>query len=191
VETLELAEQAFGFARSRIAGIGDTALDSPTPCDEWDLRRLVNHAVNAVGIAAGVLNGTDDRDPWAGSAEALAAADIGWPDAVGSYDEVVGSVFAAARAGALERLYFLHQAQMPGEVMIRSVAFDSAVHGWDIARATGQDPTIPEAVALEFLPLAASIAEPTRSIVFRPVVDVAATASASDRLVALLGRNPN
>jgi uncharacterized protein (TIGR03086 family) len=190
MEPLELAEQTFAFTRSKIAGIGSTPLDTPTPCSTWDLRHLVNHAVNAVGIAAGVLSGVDDRDPWTGSAELLADTDIPWPDAAGSYDEVTGAVIGAARAGAMGQSFFLHQSQMPGAVMVHSVAFDSAIHGWDIAKATGQDPTIPAEIAEHFIPLASGLPDAVRGLVFAPAVEVPADAPASDRLVALLGRQP-
>ncbi len=79
----------------------------------------------------------------------------------------------------------------PG-IVAAAGAVEVTVHGWDVARACGQDRPVPAALAeelLELCPLFVRDADrPTR---FAPRVDLSrALDSPSDRLVAFLGRDP-
>jgi uncharacterized protein (TIGR03086 family) len=192
VETIELVEQGFAWMRTRIVGIRNTPLDTPTPCEKWDLRQLINHAVNATATIAGVLSGdaVDAWGPGAVSADEMAELDAGWPDPVQRYDEVTTAIVDAAKGDSPERTYLMHGAHQPAFVLARAVAFDSVVHGWDVSKATKQDPTIPSRLADAFLEFAAGIPDASRGLVFGPRIDVAASASPTDRLVTFLGRRP-
>ena len=80
---------------------------------------------------------------------------------------------------------------MPAEVM-GAVALDELVlHGWDLARATGQEYT-PDAAALQASHdfLLASVDDPGRGEIFGPVVPVPADAPLLDRAIGLSGRDP-
>jgi uncharacterized protein (TIGR03086 family) len=72
------------------------------------------------------------------------------------------------------------------------IAFgDQLLHGWDLAKATSQDATMPDG-----LPEAAyeiihgRFTEDQRKGVFKPEVEVAPSASPQARLLAYTGRNP-
>jgi uncharacterized protein (TIGR03086 family) len=194
VETIELVEQGIAWGRSRIVGIGDTPLDSPTPCADWDLRQLVNHTVNAAATIAEVLSSNGEHDAWGPQArmpQEMADTDTSWPNPVEHYDEVTRVIIGAARSSPPEQTFLQGGRRQPAISLARAVTFDSVVHGWDIATATGQDPTIPPEIAEAFIEFAAPIAALDLPVaVFSPRVDVPANASPSDRLVALLGRRP-
>ncbi|MDP9145742.1 MAG: TIGR03086 family protein, partial [Actinomycetota bacterium] len=76
---------------------------------------------------------------------------------------------------------------------------DMVIHGWDLARATGQDDTIDPDEVARMWPEAQGIGEEMRTpdffgpgiVVFGPEVTVAADAPLQDRLLGLLGRYPN
>jgi uncharacterized protein (TIGR03086 family) len=75
------------------------------------------------------------------------------------------------------------------------VALDElVVHGWDIARATGQpydcDPASLEAVHGFVLQFSEPGLEAEREGLFGPVVDVPADAPLLDRVIGLTGRDP-
>ena len=77
--------------------------------------------------------------------------------------------------------------------MSLGIAFgDMLLHGWDLAKATGQDATMPAG-----LPEAAyemvhgKFTDEQRKGVFKPEVKVAADVSAQDKLLAYTGRDPN
>jgi uncharacterized protein (TIGR03086 family) len=66
------------------------------------------------------------------------------------------------------------------------------LHGWDLAKATGQDATMPAGLAEAAYGLIhGAFTEEQRKGVFKPAVEVATTASAQDRLLAYTGRDPS
>ena len=192
METIDLVEQGFAWGRARIEGIGDTSLETPTPCDKWNIRQLVNHAVSATATIAGVLAADDGHDAWganATSADAMAEMDV-WPNPLEHFDKHVGFIIATAKSSPPDRTFLMNGHPQPAIMLARSVTFDSVVHGWDLAKVTGQDATIPPEIAEVFIEFASGIPDGTRGLVFAPRVEVPANASPSDRLVALLGRQP-
>ena len=73
------------------------------------------------------------------------------------------------------------------------IAFsDQLLHGWDLARATGQDTTMPEDLAeAAYSIIHGAFPEEQRQGVFKPEVPVPDDASAQERLLAFTGRSPN
>jgi uncharacterized protein (TIGR03086 family) len=84
---------------------------------------------------------------------------------------------------------------MPGAVIGTVVLDELVLHGWDLARATGQqfacDPASVEAV----LAFTVASAQPEnaagRTGLFGPVVEVPDDASDFDRALGFAGRDPN
>ena len=73
----------------------------------------------------------------------------------------------------------------------RFLGFDLVVHGWDLARATGQDETIAPARVEEIWGMAQGLGDNLRRAgVCGPAVPVADDAPLQDRLLGLLGRDP-
>jgi hypothetical protein len=65
------------------------------------------------------------------------------------------------------------------------------VHGWDISRACGRHRPIPPTLASDLLTICPLlVTQATRHPQFGAPVAVSPLASASDRLVAFLGRRP-
>jgi len=79
----------------------------------------------------------------------------------------------------------------PG-IVAAAGAVEVTVHGWDVARACGQDRPVPRALAEELLELCPLfVRDADRPTQFAPRVDLTpALDSPSDRLVAFLGRDP-
>ena len=78
------------------------------------------------------------------------------------------------------------------------VSEDLVLHGWDLARATGQDDTIDPDDVERMWPSAQTIGEEMRTpnffgpgiVVYGPEVEVAADAPLQDRLLGAIGRDP-
>jgi uncharacterized protein (TIGR03086 family) len=71
------------------------------------------------------------------------------------------------------------------------LGLDLLVHGWDIARATGQDEKLPEEEVTRVYQDALSLGDSLRmGGVCGPAVDVPPDASEQDKLLATLGRRP-
>ncbi|MFG2285824.1 TIGR03086 family metal-binding protein [Streptomyces sp. NPDC048595] len=80
---------------------------------------------------------------------------------------------------------------LPGAVAGRIALNDLVVHGWDLARATGQD-YAPDADSLEVpYELLSSWAAGETGPLFGAVVAVAGDAPLLDKVVALSGRRPD
>ncbi|MFI0034915.1 TIGR03086 family metal-binding protein [Streptomyces mutabilis] len=187
--TLDLVPQARVLARLA-EGVSDARLADPTPCPDLAVRNLLGHltglAVAFRDAARKDLGVTTDTSPEA------SVPDIGpgWreelPKVLGELAEAwrdPGAWTGMTRAGGID---------LPGEVAGAVVADELVIHGWDLARATGQeyDPD-PAALQASYGLLAASAEEGDRDEgMFGPVVPVPADAPLLDRAVGLSGRDP-
>lgn len=152
--------------------VGDDDWAKPTPCDGWTVRELVDHAMHWQGRGGGVFGA--DVGPgaeWATLKPALAAALADPANLEGNAESLGGT---------------------PKQAVAGLITADLLVHSWDLARSIGADATLPEAAAastlqgLERLP-----EEMLRSDrMFGPAIAVADDASAQDRLIAFVGRQP-
>lgn len=179
MELLELYERALADTGHIVAGIRADQLDLPTPCPDWNvgavLHRLI--AVNNAFAAAGGQGPTVDDVLEAAYQQSATAALAGF-----------------SAAGAMERTFTINVGEVPGRVALWIALCSVSVHGWDLATATGQDPTIAPEIAqplLEFMTgfVTPELRRPPLSL-FAPPVPVAADASPSVRLIAFLGRRP-
>lgn len=182
-EIQELRE-ALDHTSDVIAGIAPEQYGAPTPCPDLDVRGLVNHLVAGNLMFASAAGGQElDMAPF--------GEDNLGDDPPAAYRRSAETVLGAwQRPGALdEELSF---ANMPGRTVIRLHLTEELTHGWDLARATGQDammdPHLAE-VALEAMQQVP--AEMLRNPqMFGDEVAVGHDAAAHERLVAFLGRDP-
>lgn len=160
---------------------------SATPCPEWDVRALVAHLVRGNWLFAAALGGQQPPAPPGDPVQDDAVLD----DAT-SYDDSGRAVVAAfAEPGALERLVTVPFGTVPGAVALHLRTVEALVHGWDLARATGQRLTADDGVVereIGFTEAALGQLPPDRSP-FAPPRPVGADAPPLDRLAALLGRD--
>ncbi|AYN41962.1 TIGR03086 family protein [Streptomyces dangxiongensis] len=176
---------------ARLAGaVTDARLTGATPCPDLTVRNLLGHlltlSVAFRDAARKNLGPTTDTSPDA------VVPDIGpgWREELpGVLDELAGAWREPAawtgrtRAGGVD---------LPGAVAGAVVADELVIHGWDLARATGQDYT-PDPAALDAAHgfLLAAAEDPGRGKApFGPVVPVPADASLLERTVGLSGREP-
>jgi uncharacterized protein (TIGR03086 family) len=134
----ELHERALRATGKVVAGIGDDLWDLPSPNEGLTIRELLNHVVSGnlwagelmAGKTIAEVGGRLDGDIL-GDNPALAYAESA---------SVAGDAFRAP--GAMERPVAVSYGPVPGEVYARHRFFDVLVHGWDLAKGTGQDTTI-------------------------------------------------
>ncbi|MFJ3877821.1 TIGR03086 family metal-binding protein [Streptomyces sp. NPDC090077] len=186
----DLGPQAALVARL-VTGVPDARLAGPTPCPAYPVGELLGHLA---GLAAAFrdaarkdLGPTTDTPP--GTAAPLLPAD--WrerlPELLAELAEAWRDPAAwtgATRAGGVD---------LPGAVAAAVAADELVVHGWDLARATGQD-YAPDPAALrvsyEFL-YAAAQEDDRGGGIFGPVVPVPDDAPLLDRTIGLSGRDPD
>jgi uncharacterized protein (TIGR03086 family) len=79
---------------------------------------------------------------------------------------------------------------VPADVYCTHRVLDTFIHGWDIARATGQDSTLdPELVDIVYAMFKPQAAMLQGSGAFAPPVDVSADSDTQTLLLAMLGRD--
>jgi uncharacterized protein (TIGR03086 family) len=177
---VELYAEAVKKTRSIIGGVKPEQLNSSTPCSEWNVKALIDHLVGGAGFFAASLEGTEPQPP-SFSAGAQAA-----------YDEMTGKVLAAAsKPGTLDKSYKTPFGEMPGSAFMFGAFMDTVIHGWDLAKATGQDTSMNEGhVAVISGAFAPQMDGMRQAGAFGPAVQVAANASAQDKLIGMMGRKP-
>ena len=113
-----------------------------TPCASWTVRDVANHVVEGANWFGLCVNGRAAPDP-----DPTHGVDYASGDLLASFDEGVAGTLAAFRSpGALEELITLPFGELPGAVFLTIATDDVFVHGWDLARATGQDVTFDSAL---------------------------------------------
>lgn len=180
--------RALALAERSVTQVTAADLEVPTPCAEWTLRELLVHMTgNNNGFADAAEGKPADPDVWNGSA-------VG-EDVVGEYmksSERVRAAFGAA--GVLERRLDVHGfGSYPAAVAIGMHFVDYLTHGWDVAKAIGAQGELDEDLCAAVLEMGKRWPEASwgPGAPFGRRVEVAADASAQDRMLGFLGRSPN
>jgi uncharacterized protein (TIGR03086 family) len=183
VDPIERIDRATAFAGGNVSRVQPNDLSQPTPCTEFDVRTLLNHMIGNMGMAASAARGEK---------AALPEGDQFGPDPGEAYEERRQELLGAVRgAGVLERDWELPFGTLNGSMMATIVFMEHLTHGWDVAKATGQDTTMPGDLVAECMELALPMDEMLRTPgVCGPAVTVPANAPAQDKFVAFMGRTP-
>lgn len=184
----------FGPATTAVAalvrGVRTDQLADPTPCPAFTVADVLDHLSTLAlaftrsarkerlpGDGAPVVDGSQLPEEWRTEIEErLAGLAEAWRDPA--------AYAGTTQAGPIE---------MPAEVAALVALDEVVVHGWDLARATGQPYDPDERVVLASLAFAESFEVPPDvpgGGPFGPPVLVAADAPALDRLLGATGRDP-
>ncbi len=176
LDLLDLYRRASEWTSAKVAGAVQE-LDAPTSCDEWDVRTLMNHMLQTQRYFVGAARGEDVAPPSSTP-----------PDLMG--DDPVTD-FARGRAETLRTFEEPGVIERTGPAL--GVAFsDQLLHGWDLARSTAQDATMPTGLPdAAYAFIYGRFTDEQRNGVFKPAIDVAPNASAQDKLLAYTGRDPS
>jgi uncharacterized protein (TIGR03086 family) len=178
-ETADRYRRLAGAFTDRVAAVPPERWSSPSPCEDWTARDLVQHVVDTHGLFEGLV-GRDlgnipsvDDDPlraW-GAARDLVQADLDDPErATAGFEGFQGpTTFEKA--------------------IDRFVCFDLVVHGWDLARAAGLDEHLDPADVQRVLEAIPAFGEFLRAPgVCGPEIEPPPGAGEQARMLALLGR---
>ena len=191
METKNLsAEMAAASAEAaRVVGhVPQGALGAPTPCGDWDLRTLLNHTIlwtaysaerraHGESVAEDLMNKDFTADPGFREdyARQIDKAVTAWsaPEAWEGTRNVMGDATPAADVGAM-------------------LLMETALHGWDVARATGQDYHATDALAEVLERTVAAQAELFRKYQgFADAIEPPPNATVFERALTLSGRDPS
>lgn len=170
-----------------VAQIQPGQVHDPTPCTELDVAALERHVVGWLTTFADGFAAPDGRTSSGIDDYTLPA------DPAAAVRDAASRLTNAVRAGAADRPLYLGESSMPGELALGMILWEYQVHGWDLARATGQPWAPPEVAAAESLKFAPGMLTPDyqgEGKAFAPRMQVSDDAPAFDRLLGLSGRDP-
>jgi uncharacterized protein (TIGR03086 family) len=179
-----------------VSRAGPADLARPTPCADWNLGDLLTHmTAQHDGWVAAAAGDGGDLSRWQPGPPAA--------DPVQEYAAAAGRVLAAFGAdGVLDREFALAELspvlRFPAPEAISFHFIDYLVHGWDVARALGLDPSdyeLESDVLTAALPVARAVPDgaPRKLglVPFAPAIGVAEDHGVMDQIVAMLGRSPS
>lgn len=174
-----LLERAIGFTLTSVQGVESGMLARPTPCASWDLERLLLHL----------------RDSLAALYEGLSLGRVGTePEPPGLEGDPVSAVRVRAvrllRATGAPGRVRVGDRDLAGGLVAAAGAVEVAVHGWDIAQATGRRTGLPPDLADALLGLGPLVVPEPRRPLFAEPAEPGPDAGPGERLVAFLGRRP-
>jgi len=172
--------------RVRLAAVPADRWGEQSVCGEWTVKEIADHIVGGNRFAVALLDGGSTQD-------AMAAARTGSfeGDPVERFDETAATQLAAFEAeGALDRIVHHPAGDMPGSAFAGFRAGDLLLHGWDLARSTGGDESLPDQLAEAIYAVYLPTADSARSFgIFADTgTKVTDDAPIAQRLLVLTGR---
>ncbi len=177
LDLFDLYGRASGWTLSKVSG-ATSDLDTQTGCDGWDVRALLNHMLDTQRYFTGAACGEELPPPSPTPPVLLKDADP-------------VSTFERSRSELLRAFSEPGVAEKTGPLL--GIAFaDQLLHGWDLAKATGQDASMPEGLPdVAYQMIHGRFTDEQRVGVFKSEVPVPPDASPQEKLLAYTGRDPN
>jgi uncharacterized protein (TIGR03086 family) len=173
---MDLYDRASAWTADKVRQAGDR-LDDRTPCDEWDVRTLMNHMLQTQHYFTAQARGEEASPPSSEPPDVLS------DNPVSDFERGRADLMAAFREPGIQ--------DKTGPAL--GIAFaDQLLHGWDLARATKQDTAMPDGLAqAAYDTIHGQFTDDQRKGVFKSEIKVAADASAQEKLLAYTGRDPS
>lgn len=180
-----------------LAGVRDYQLDAPTPCADTPLAELIHHVAGLTqAFTRAAAKDFPDGPSRSPSAEASGEAPALAPDWRTRVPEQLDALADAWRSpDAWRGMTEAGGVELTGEDAGHVAMNELVVHGWDIARASGQ----PYDAGKDEIDACLAFVAPTveqsggKGVegLFGPAVEIPDDAPALDRLIAMTGRDPS
>ena len=172
-----------------VRGVTDDQLSDPTPCPDYTVADLVDHIGGlAHAFTASAVKGEVPGEGGSGDGSRL---EDGWRDRIVTQ---LGELAKAWRDPAsYDGITMAGPIEMPADVAALVALDEVVVHGWDLARATGQPFEADDAATAACLGFAESFEVPAGETdgPFGPPVPVPSDADVLVRLIGATGRDPS
>src|SRR5919198_6108027 len=185
--TGQLYVRAMASTQRIIDGVPRDRWHASTPCTEWDARQVANHIIGENLWAGELFQGKTIEQ--VGS---TLDGDLTGDDPAAAYRRSVEIARKAVEApGAMEATCHLSFGDHSGADYASQLFMDTLIHGWDIAKGTGQDTRLDLELVAACLPIAEDLTRQFRSAgVFGEDLPAAPDADPQTKLLALVGRKP-
>jgi uncharacterized protein (TIGR03086 family) len=188
-ESLDELTRAVEQTGTIVAGVRSEQAELPTPCPDWNVRELLDHVVRDIRMFTAQARGEGSGD---------AAETSGGEGAEGgtfpeTYERAAGELVDAWRArGSLDQTAELPFGTVALTWFVGQNTADILVHGWDLARATGQPSELDAELADGSTAWGKENLKPElRGDAFEQEVAVPDDAPPYERLAAVFGRDPS
>jgi uncharacterized protein (TIGR03086 family) len=181
----ELYVKAMVAAGTCIDGVRADQWQLPTPCSEWNVKQIANHIIGENLWAAELFQGRTIEQ--VGS---KLDGDLAADDPAGAYRRSVSAASnVVAAAGAMQVICHLSFGDYSGADYAAQLFMDMLIHGWDVAKATGQNTRLDPELVAACIPVAKQLTGMFRSAgVFGEDLAIGPDADPQTRLLALVGR---
>ena len=182
----EMAAAAAEAARV-VSNVPEGTLSQRTPCGDWDLRTLLNHTILWTSYSA-------ERRAHGGSVDEELmtkdfTADPGFREDYAR--QIRKAIDAWGDPAAWEGDRDMMGSPTPAADIGAMLLMETALHGWDVARATGQEFSVDDTTAAALLHIVAAQAELFRQYQgFADPIQPKHNATAFERALTLSGRDP-
>jgi uncharacterized protein (TIGR03086 family) len=182
----DLYVRAMGSTLRTIESVPQDRWHASTPCTEWDASQVANHIIGENLWAAELMQGK--------TIEQVGTAldgDLTGNDPAAAYRRSVEAAQHAVEApNAMEATCHLSFGDYSGAEYAKQLFLDTLVHGWDIAKGTGQDTRLDPDLVDACLPLAREMMQMFRGAgVFGEDLTASAGSDPQSQLLALVGRH--
>jgi len=184
----EILEQANASTEKVLANVSRDHLELTSPCASWKVRDVVNHVVgNNFWFEAIARDGVAPDRP------DNAAPDETGGDYLERYRDGSAKAVSAFET-AMDKTLTLPWSPMPASIFVVMASADQFVHGWDLAKATGQSTELDRDLAEQLLgfyrqAIADEFRGPDPVAPVGPLVSTASTDSVA-QLAAISRRTP-
>jgi uncharacterized protein (TIGR03086 family) len=175
--TLDRYDVAAAGFRRRLAPLGPHDDARPTPCEGWDVATLVEHTLGALALVTNLVSPTveDERSATHLDRYDVLVADLREKTA----DPALGATVVDSPFGKLALK------QLVSSIIVH----DLLVHTWDLARSTGGDEHLDDALVEHTAAHMSPLDDVLREHGFGPKVTAPADADAQTQLLCFLGRD--
>ena len=185
-ELLELFQRAQASFTDRVDAIEPEQWEDEA-LPEWTVADLVAHLVTEMLWVPPLVAG----EPYAEGRFPDATTDLLGDDPMVGWESAADAALSAfAEDDALVRTVHLERGPTPASQYILELISDLTVHSWDLARATGGDTELDGELVTASLLIGEAIPEDGVPDLYDPPLDVSASASPQQRLLARFGRRP-
>jgi uncharacterized protein (TIGR03086 family) len=124
MDPLVFHREALAVAQHVVDGIDRSQFELPTPCDEWNVRQVLEHIIGGNRRITGDLPAVGE--------------DVIGDDLSAAYaGSAAGSLAAFSADGAMDRQFMLSIGEVLGSFAVLARSTDQLAHAWDLAKATG------------------------------------------------------
>jgi uncharacterized protein (TIGR03086 family) len=185
-ELLELFQRAQASFTDRVDAIEPEQWEDEA-LPEWTVADLVAHLVTEMLWVPPLVAG----EPYAEGRFPDATTDLLGEDPMVGWESAADAALSAfAEDDALIRTVHLERGPTPASQYILELISDLTVHSWDLARAIDGDTELDGELVTASLLIGEAIPEDGVPDLYDPPLDISATASPQQRLLARFGRRP-